>query len=221
MSLLTNRKIRLSLLPLLIAVPLLLLSAMPTSGGEEEDLKIGQKLPLADQLMTATDGTSQALSAYAGKNGLIVVFSCNTCPFVVGNEDFPGWERQYNALSEKANAHGIGFVLVNANEAKRNGDDSMDAMIQRAAEQAYRMPYLLDKDHQLADAVGARTTPHVYAFDKELRLVYKGSIDNSWDSKREQDEYYLGAVIEHLDGGIKLRTQSTPPRGCSIKRITK
>lgn len=192
---------------------------MPTD--EEEGLKIGKELPLAERSMPSIAGVEVNLKSLAGENGLIVVFSCNTCPFVVGNEDFAGWERQYNDLYEQATARNIGFVLVNSNEGKRDGVDSMEKMMERAKEQGYKMPYVLDAQHELADALGAKTTPHVYAFDKGLRLLYKGSIDNSWDSKRETEANYLADVIVYLGGeGKKLREQSTSPRGCSIKRIT-
>ncbi len=202
------------------AIPLSFLFMSFGSGDGDDGLKIGKQMPMADRAMPGVDNTSKTLKDFMGENGLIVIFSCNTCPFVVGNDDFPGWERQYNTLFESASGHKIGMVLVNSNEAKRGGDDSMDQMKLHARDAGYKAPYVVDENHELADAVGAKTTPHVYVFDKEQRLVYKGSIDNSWDSKRESDEHYLMEVIEHLDGGKKIKENSTPPRGCSIKRVS-
>ncbi|OFZ10182.1 MAG: hypothetical protein A3D92_15160 [Bacteroidetes bacterium RIFCSPHIGHO2_02_FULL_44_7] len=220
MSLLTSPSKRFTRLLLLLALPLLLFSFAFMPPDEDEGLKIGKELPLTERSMPAIDGSASNLKSLAGENGLILVFSCNTCPFVIGNEDFPGWERQYNDLYAQAAAKNVGFVLVNSNEAQRDGVDSMEEMIEHARLESYKMPYVIDTQHALADALGAKTTPHVYAFDKELRLVYKGSIDNSWDSKREADANYLSDVIVYLGGGMKLKTHSTPPRGCSIKRIT-
>lgn len=220
MSLLTSSSKRFNRLLLLLALPVLLFSFAFMPSDEDEGLQIGKELPLAERLMPSIDGTELNLKNLAGENGLIVVFSCNTCPFVVGNEDFAGWEHKYNDLYEQAAAKKIGFVLVNSNEAKRDGADSMEEMIAHAKAEGYKMPYIIDAQHELADALGAKTTPHVYAFDKQLRLAYKGSIDNSWDSKREADANYLSDVIVYLGGGKKLREHSTSPRGCSIKRVT-
>lgn len=182
-------------------------------------LKNGDSLPMAEKEMSGTDGNAYSLNKLMGKKGLIVVFSCNTCPFVVGNETFSGWEHQYNDLYETAKAQGIGFVLINSNAAKRDKDDSMEAMKARATEKAYKMPYLVDEQSALADAFGARTTPHVYFFNEESQLIYQGAIDNSVDGKRKNDELYLkDAITDHI-ASKKLRTDATPPRGCSIKRV--
>lgn len=187
--------------------------------GEEEGLPIGAKLPHIEKHMPGVDGSNNSLGSYAKENGLIIVFSCNTCPFVVGSETFAGWEVQYNDLAKAAEKANIGFILVNSNEAKRDGDDSMEEMKAHAKAEKYKMPYVLDMNHVLADAVGAKTTPHVYAFDKKMQLSYKGSIDNSWDTKREKDIHYLNEVIASFQAGTPVAENSTPPRGCSIKRV--
>ena len=114
--------------------------------------------------------------------------SCNTCPFVVGGAGYPGWEKDYNDIYDKCKELGIGMVLINSNEAKRKGDDSMEEMKKHAAEKNYKMKYVVDKNHVLADAFGAKTTPHIFLFDKDLKLIFTGSIDNSWDKKRKADE---------------------------------
>lgn len=187
--------------------------------GEDEGLAIGAKLPHIEKHMAGVDGSNNTLGSYAKENGLIIVFSCNTCPFVIGNDGFAGWEVQYNDLAKAAEKANVGFILVNSNEAKRDGDDSMDEMKTHAKAEKYKMPYLMDMNHVLADAVGAKTTPHVYAFNSKMQLAYKGSIDNSWDSKREKDIHYLSDVIANLQAGTAVVETSTPPRGCSIKRV--
>jgi thioredoxin-related protein len=188
---------------------------------EMKTLNIGDAAPLADRKMTAVDGKEYSLNDLKQENGLIVVFSCNTCPFVVGSDNFVGWEGQYNLLSNRASAVKMGFVLVNSNEAKRTGDDSMDAMKKRAAEKGYVMPYVVDNQHELADACGAKTTPHVFVFDKEMKLIYTGAIDNTVDGKRKQDEPFLLNAIQDYLGGNPVKQAVTPPRGCSIKRVVK
>ena len=95
----------------------------------QPELAIGAKAPLADAAMANVDGTMMTLESAAGPNGLLVVFSCNTCPFVVGNgSKSDGWEGRYNATNEAAQRMGVGMVLVNSNEAKRDNHDSMEAM---------------------------------------------------------------------------------------------
>jgi len=183
-------------------------------------LAIGDKAPLTDTEMKATDDQSYTLAKLVGKKGLIVVFSCNTCPFVVGSENFAGWEGQYNSLHEQATAAGVGFVLVNSNEAKRTGDDSMEAMKIHATEQAYTMNYLADENSALANAFGAKTTPHVYFFNENMELIYQGAIDNTVDGKRKKDENYLQLAIRSHLSGQKITENTTPPRGCSIKRVS-
>lgn len=203
----------------LLALPLLFILVSLTLPSDEEKFKIGQALPLADREMPGIDGNMHTLQSLKNDHGLVIIFSCNTCPFVVGNDNFEGWERQYNALNKLAKEKGVGLVLVNSNEGKREGDDSMEEMQHHAESAGYTMPYLVDANSELADAMEAKTTPHVFVFDRDLRLIYKGSIDNTWDSKRKENAHYLEEVIEHLGGGPKIREHSTPPRGCSIKRV--
>lgn len=185
---------------------------------DDTGLELGQKMPLATYKMEGIDDQEHSLDDLMGDNGLIVVFSCNTCPFVVGSDNFAGWEGQYNDLYSKAKAQNIEMVLVNSNEAKREGDDSKAEMKAHADAQGYTMPYVIDKNAKLADAMGAKTTPHVYLFDKNKKLVYKGSIDNTWDTKATATENYLADAIAALGAGTEIKNKDTPPRGCSIKR---
>jgi thioredoxin-related protein len=179
-------------------------------------------MPLSDiQLTDVRTDTKIALKEIKREKGLLVIFSCNTCPFVVGTPDFPGWERQYNDLYEKAKQNGIGMVLINSNEGKRGKDDSYTEMKNHAEDKGYKMPYLLDENSKLANEFEAKTTPHVYLFDGEMKLVYSGSVDNIWDNKRIEETPYLVNAMNALNQGKKIKPSETPPRGCSIKRIVK
>jgi thioredoxin-related protein len=182
-------------------------------------IKKGTALPLSDQQMIDVKTNSKmALKDYKKEKGLLVIFSCNTCPFVVGTPDFPGWERQYNRLFEQATKQNIGFVLVNSNEAKRGKEDSIEEMMKRAEDQGYKMPYLVDENSSLANAFGAKTTPHIFLFNGDLKLAYSGSIDNIWDNKRTEEIPYLANAMDALSQGKKIKPSATPPKGCSIKR---
>ena len=196
----------------------LLLTSFLSSDGDKE-LKFGKKVPLTEEKMKNIDGSMMNLESLKKKNGLIVIFSCNTCPFVVGNEDFEGWEKQYNDLFDAAEKNNIGLVLLNSNEAKRDGDDSFEKMVGHAKNANYKMPYLVDKNSLLADAYGAKTTPHVFVLNIDSKLIYKGSIDNIWDTKRTDTENYLYDAMAHLASKKEMLNQDTPPRGCSIKRL--
>ncbi len=171
--------------------------------------------------MKSTDGKAYSIKQLKKTNGIVIVFSCNTCPFVVGSESFVGWENQYNQLNELAKENQFGFVLINSNAAKRTGDDSMEAMIAHAKEKNYSAPYLLDDNAKLADAFEAKTTPHVFVLNSNMDVIYSGAIDNSIDAKRKKDENYLSEALKEVNGGKEITVKTTPPRGCSIKRISK
>jgi hypothetical protein len=186
---------------------------------EGEKIEIGEKVNFNNKNYKNIDSKLMSLESLFDKNGLIVVFSCNTCPFVVGNDNFPGWEKQYNDLHKTATDAGLGFVLVNSNEAKRTGEDSFKEMKNHAKKQKYTMPYLVDENSELADLLHAKTTPHVYVFNTFNELVYSGTIDNTWDTKRESDITYLKNVMKSIKSNGEITEKPTDPRGCSIKRI--
>ena len=182
--------------------------------GDRPLLAFGAKAPMADREMTDISGNAHTLNGLKGEKGLLVIFSCNTCPFVIG------WEDQYNGLKELADAQGIGMVLVNSNERKREGDDSMEAMQAHAKEQGYSMPYVIDSNNELADAFGARTTPHVFLFDENLELVYRGSINDKYENRsKEAEDMYLMKALKSLGTGKDIDPADTRELGCSIKRV--
>lgn len=186
----------------------------------QEELAIGVKPPLIDFKMTNVDGQSWSLIDLAGKNGVLVIFTCNTCPFVVGREGrSEGWEGRYNGVIAAARELGIGSVLVNSNEAKRKGDDSLEEMKKHARAAGYIAPYLVDEGHKLADGFGARTTPHVFLLDSEFRLVYRGSIDDNGNASDEVTERYLEEAMTRMISGKKIKPAITKAVGCSIKRV--
>lgn len=206
------------LLFIAVALPTLAFAASSFFIKKEKELKIGKKVPAMEIKMSATDDKAYSLSDFEGEKGTMIVFSCNTCPFVVGNDNFDGWEKQYNDLYKKAKEAEVGFVLVNSNAAKHDGDDSMEKMKERAAAQGYEMSYLMDVNSEVADAFGAKTTPHLYVIDQDGKLVMRGSIDNSWDTGRTDLETYALDAIEFLTKGAVLSENTPAPRGCSIKR---
>jgi len=197
------------------------LSSAFSLNNDPVSLELGKKAPMTDHKMEDIYGQTHSLQSLNGKSGLLVIFSCNTCPFVVGREGKSmGWEGRYNDLHKIAGELGFGSVLVNSNEAKREGDDSKEAMMRQVKEKGYLMPYVIDNNHQLADAFGARTTPHVYLFDANMNLVYKGAIDDNVDNPKEVKEHYLIDAMNAVAKGQAVVTGETKAIGCSIKRMS-
>ena len=204
---------------LLSLVAMVALAASPVFG---QELAIGEKAPMSTSPLLGVDGTSHTLLNLQEANGLLVVFSCNTCPFVVGNgTKTEGWEGRYNGLAELAESLQVGMVLVNSNEAKRDGDDSFTEMKNHARDAEYAMPYVVDEGSKLANACGARTTPHVYLFNSNLELTYRGSIDDNVNRSDEVTERYREVAMTRMAEGKKIKTAETKAVGCSIKRVAK
>ncbi len=196
----------------IFSITALLTGFAPADG---EMLEIGQKAPLVTYPMEdVMTGKTLALKDIKRENGLLVIFSCNTCPFVLG------WENEYPGLGEITKKNKIGMVLVNSNEAKRSDDDSADEMRKRYKDAGYNTPYVIDKDHKLADAFGGKTTPHVFLFNKNLELVYRGSINNKYEERgSEADKFYLNDALNALVKDQKIEPATTRQIGCSIKRV--
>lgn len=193
--------------------------ALFSFSADKNAFEIGDKAPLSDVEMPGVDGKNYTIKDNLGKRGLVLIFSCNTCPFVVGSESFAGWEKDYNGIYKKAKELDMNVILVNSNEAKRDGDDSFDKMKERSKEKEYAMPYVVDSLSRLANAFGAKTTPHVFVLNREMELIYKGAIDNSWDTQKTEDIKHLDLVFEAVKTQTKIETATTDPRGCSIKRV--
>jgi hypothetical protein len=208
---------------LIAASALVLLVAIAAFSFKSETnpiLDLGAKAPETKLEMADVSGENITLESVAQKNGLLVIFSCNTCPFVIGNgTKTEGWEGRYPGIAEMAMKNDIGMVLVNSNEAKRSAGDSMEDMKKRYAEKNLKGYYVLDENHKLADAFGALTTPHVYLFDGDMKLIYKGAIDDSVDSSKDVKQAYLENAIKAHVNGKKIDPASTKQLGCSIKRV--
>jgi len=182
------------------------------------DLQVGAALPVPDQKMKDVTGKELTLKELIGRNGLLVVFSCNTCPFVIGSEGSEGWEGRYPELAAFSQRMGVGVALVNSNEAKRADGDGFADMQQHYKEKSYGGAYLLDVGNVVADAFGARTTPHVFLFDKNGKLAYKGAIDDSVGSAAGVKEPWVHNAISNMAEGKAIDPTVTRNIGCSIKR---
>ena len=173
-----------------------------------EEISIGSKMPGSDYILKNINGNESELSTFKKENGLLVVFSCNTCPWVIR------WQGRYNPISELCSKNNIGFVAVNSNASQHDGVDSFDSMKEHAKKYEYIFPYVLDSGSRLAKAFGAMVTPHVYLFDKNGDLRYRGAID---DGPKRVKLNYLVDAINSVSKGKSVRTKTTKSLGCSIK----
>lgn len=207
----THRLLNYSTMKTIVAILVLFVS---TTLFPSEQLNIGDKAPKTELEMVAIQGNTKSLESAKMNNGLCVIFSCNTCPYVVA------WEDRYNELYKTCANAGIGMIVVNSNEAKREGADSMEEMKKHAKEIGYLdFAYVVDENHVLADAFGATKTPDVFLFNGDMELVYKGAIDDNMKAKDKVEEPYLMNAISAMVSGTEINPNTTKAIGCSIKRI--
>lgn len=196
---------------LLAVLPaLLLFSFLPIS---KDPLPLGAGLPQPDLKMKDISGKEISLSDAKQKNGLLVMFSCNTCPYVIKNQSRT---REVCILAAEKE---IGVALLNSNEANRGGDDSLEEMIAYAKAQSYNWPYLVDKNAALADAFGANRTPECFLFNREGKLVYHGAIDDNPGDATAVGRKHLIQALTELSENKEIAVKQSRSVGCTIKRL--
>lgn len=176
-----------------------------------ERLEIGAQAPLTDVEVTDVSGEVLTLEEVAGENGLLVNFSCNTCPWV------GAWEDRYNPIAELAEENDIGVIALNPNAAIRDDGESMEDMQQRAESSDYNFYYALDEGARLAEAFGATKTPDIFLFNSDMELVYTGAIDDDAKSAENVEQPYLKNAINNLVAGKDINPKTTKALGCTIK----
>jgi peroxiredoxin len=177
-----------------------------------DPLQIGSSMPKADLKMQDVSGKEISMKEAKKENGILVMFSCNTCPYVIKNQE------RTIAISNFATKNNVGVIILNSNEAYRGEDDSFDAMRSYAKEQGYKWNYVVDKNHEVADAFGANRTPECFLFDKNLKLVYHGAIDDSPSDVSAISRVHLQVAIQELVAGKDISVKESRSVGCTIKR---
>ena len=176
------------------------------------EIPIGTPLPMESYKMKDVSGKDISLGEAKTGKGLLVIFSCNTCPYVKLSE------KRIKEYTDYALANGIGCVLVNSNEAQRTEDDSFDEMVKYHKNQGLKCYYSVDEKSQLADAFGAGRTPQCFVFDKK-GLIYKGAIDDNVKNVEAAKQHYLKEALMALVKNEKPATQESRSIGCTIKRL--
>lgn len=176
-------------------------------------LPIGSDLPKSNIRLIDISGKEISLQEQLKPNGILVMFSCNTCPVV------RGYQGRTRAICEYAAQKNLGVVLLNSNEAYRESDESLESMREYANSQQYKWYYAVDKDNELADAFGASRTPECFVFNPNAKLVYKGAIDDNPGDPEGVKREYLKMAIDEMIAGKDVTVKETRSIGCSIKRL--
>jgi thioredoxin-related protein len=176
-------------------------------------LEIGGSLPRPDLKLKDISGKEVTMKAMMKPNGLLVMFSCNTCPYVMRNQS------RTNEICNYALQNNIGVILLNSNEAYRNEGDSFEEMQSYAREQGYNWSYAVDKNNELADIFGADRTPECFLFDKNSKLVYHGAIDDNPQDAGSVHRQHLKQAIDETLAGKEVTVKESRSVGCTIKRV--
>ena len=173
------------------------------------NLKPGDKvIPFT---LPGVDDRQHALTDYADKEAVVVIFSCNHCPYV------RAWEDRMVQIQADYAGRGVQLIAINANDAKKYPDDSFPKMKERAREKGFNFPYLYDETQAVARAYGAERTPEVFLFDKSGALRYHGAIDDNYDNPNAVRSHYLRDALDAVLVNQAPATAMTPPVGCTIK----
>ncbi len=172
-------------------------------------LQIGETAP--DFSLPGVDGKTCALADFADAKALVIVFSCNHCPYVIGAED------RMIDFHETYAPRGVAFMAINSNETDNHPTDSLDHMKQHAREKGFKFPYLRDETQDVAKRYGALRTPHFYLFDAERKLRYTGRMDDNPREPGKETTHELVDAVDAVLAGRDVETPLTNPMGCNVK----
>jgi len=161
--------------------------------------------------LPGVDGKSHSSNDFAGTNILVVVFSCNHCPYV------QAYEERMIAFQNNYASKGVRLVAINSNDTANYPDDDFDGMLKRAREKNFPFPYLRDGDQQIAEAYGATHTPQFFVFDSGRKLRYSGKMDDNWKEPQNVKEKFLEDAVNALLRGNEVKIPETFSIGCTIK----
>ncbi|OUM97151.1 MAG: redoxin [Thermobacillus sp. ZCTH02-B1] len=172
-------------------------------------LQLGERAP--DFRLPATDGRTYSLDDFKDARVLVIFFTCNHCPYVIGSDEVT------RATALKYAPHGVRFVGINSNSANTKPEDSFENMVKRMEEHRFPWVYLRDETQEVALAYGALRTPHFFVFDEERKLVYTGrGVDNPRDTSKMTVNDLDNALADVI-AGRPVRVPLTNPIGCNVK----
>lgn len=195
-----------------VALSTIILLSFNLSAPPLEELAINQPMPEAAYKMKDVSSKEISLTDAKTDKGLLVIFSCNTCPYVKLSET------RIKEYSDFCLANGIGCIIVNSNEAQRTEEDSFDEMVKYHKAQNLKCYYTVDAASKLANAFGATRTPQCFLFNAK-GLVYKGAIDDNVKDPAAVKSPYLKDALAAVSKNSVPATQETKSIGCTIKRV--
>ena len=172
-------------------------------------LPLGQPAP--DFSLPGVDGKQYSLADFADAKILIVVFSCNHCPYVVGSQE------RMKKLVRDYRPKGVAMVAINSNETDNHPTDDFEHMVQTARKEDLPYPYLRDESQSVAKAYGALRTPHFYVFDLQRKLRYTGRMDDNPRQPGKETTHELTDALDALLAGKEPPVALTNPIGCNVK----
>jgi peroxiredoxin len=172
-------------------------------------LEMGAKAP--DFSLKATDGKTYSLKSFEKAKFLVLFFTCNHCPYVIGSDEIT------RKSAEKFMPKGCAFVAINSNSKNTYPEDSFENMVKRMQEHHFPWIYLYDATQEVAKAYGALRTPHFFIFDEKRDLIYTGrGIDNPKDPSKMSVNNLDLALQEAVEGN-PISIPVTNPIGCNVK----
>lgn len=196
----------------IIVLTALLFMNIAAYAGNGDGVEVGDKAPAFN--LINVDGRMISLSDYDEKNGVIVIFTCNHCPYSVAYED------RIIALDKKYAPLGFPVVAINPNDPDVQPEDAYEKMIVRSQEKDFPFPYLFDKGQKVYPEYGATRTPHVFLLEnkgKYFEVAYIGAIDDNYQDEEFVEEKYLENAIDDIQNGKTVSTNFTKAIGCTIK----
>lgn len=175
----------------------------------DNKLKIDSTAP--DFSLKSVDGKTYSLSSFTNKKILIIIFSCNHCPYV------QAYEQRIIDLQKEFENSGVQIVAINSNDDTQYPEDSFEEMKKRAAEKKFNFPYLRDETQAVATAYGATHTPQIFLFDENRKLKYQGKIDDNWQEPDKAKSKYLRDAILEVLNEKEVSVPETFSIGCTIK----
>jgi len=166
---------------------------------------------MPDIFLPATDGKNYSANDFTANPLLLIIFSCNHCPYV------QGYEERIIKLQNDFKMDGLQIVAINANDADKYAEDSFEEMKKRAEEKQFNFLYLRDESQETAKTFGAVFTPELFLFNAERKLIYAGKIDDNWREPEKVQTKYLQNAIEEYLRGEEISVPETYAIGCTIK----
>jgi peroxiredoxin len=160
--------------------------------------------------LTDTEGTRHEVPAAEAPPATVLIETCNHCPYVVA------WNPRLRAVAEDYAERGVRFLAISSNDPVRYPADSPERMEQFVRDQDWPIPYAFDESQDVARALGAERTPHVFVLDGDQRLAYRGAPDGDHEDP-SQNAAWLRAALDDILAGRKVERAETPARGCSVK----